>query len=62
MHGGKFTWTYNGSSYSEELNDTTPSKIAAADARAATALSTTVANIVRLDKKGVKREAKNAIS
>jgi hypothetical protein len=44
MHGGKYTWKNpaNGATYSETLNDVTESKLAAANARAAAALSVAV--------------------
>ncbi len=56
MKGGRITWKNptTGATYSEIINDTTESKLAAANARAATALSTTVAALERTDHRGQK--------
>jgi len=40
LHGGRWVWTSGSSKYTEEINDTSPSKIAAANARAAAVLGT----------------------
>lgn len=39
LRGGRWVWkAANGDTYQEDVNDTTPSKVAAANARAAVAL------------------------
>ncbi|MCL5667324.1 MAG: hypothetical protein M1383_06165 [Patescibacteria group bacterium] len=57
MHGGKFTWINPATkaTYSETINDATESKIAAANARAATALSATTATIELILPNGQRR-------
>lgn len=47
LHGGKFTWVNpaTGATYSQQIEDVTPSKIAAAEAAAAAALGVSVSTI-----------------
>lgn len=52
MRPGKFTWYSGQNTYSEEISDTTDSKMAQANARAATALGVAVSALRLKDRSG----------